>query len=173
MEQIGRVSGKVGGDLHIHKAFQPSTKSGVLTKYSFPTCEQAGSYAKSLPLSPQSDSLLPLCQDPYSLNIQKPPEASTVLRQVMRNQIEKVSVNLDLQQVFCPNAVVYQNALAQGINRRNTVRCISEAMLHSMPVHCESYAAKTHQSTIYKGLESSHLTSAVIGNSANSFILHG
>ena len=67
-----------------------------------------------LPLSP-SDSLLPLCQDPYSFNIQKPPEASTVLRQVMRNQIEKVSVNLDLQQVFCPNAVVYQNALGESL----------------------------------------------------------
>lgn len=30
---------------------------------------------------------------------------------------------------------------------------ISEAMLHSMAVHRESYAAKAHQSTIYKGLK--------------------
>ncbi|XP_070191510.1 uncharacterized protein [Littorina saxatilis] len=43
-------------------------------------------------------------------------------------------------------------AVAHRDSSAHTQSAISEAMLHSMAVHQESYAAKTHKKTIYKGL---------------------
>ncbi|KAK3736180.1 hypothetical protein RRG08_009895 [Elysia crispata] len=44
-------------------------------------------------------------------------------------------------------------AIAHRESTSEIQSAISEAMLHSMAVHRESYAAKAHQSTIYKGLK--------------------
>ena len=44
-------------------------------------------------------------------------------------------------------------AIAHRESTSEVQSAISEAMMHSMAVHRESYAAKAHQSTIYKGLK--------------------